>query len=84
MRIIKYKISIIQVISVFLFLLLNFIIGFGADNAKISSFYSIDSYGIHKRNLVDESDTIIFNTTGMYGVSYSVSPADSIIALLFQ
>ncbi len=49
---------------------------------SVSYLYSIDSYGIHRQDVSTGSEKIIFNTTGMYGVSFSLSPSDTAIAVL--
>ncbi|MFQ6008665.1 MAG: hypothetical protein ACE5K8_06905 [Candidatus Zixiibacteriota bacterium] len=82
MRINKVRALIFFTSSVFLFFLITLIVTFGAGNPRASYLYSIDSYGIHKLDTSTDSEKIILNTEGMYGVYFSVSPSDTIIAML--
>ncbi len=49
---------------------------------SVSYLYSIDSYGIHRQDDSTGSEKVIFSTEGMYGVSFSLSPSDTVIAVL--
>lgn len=62
------------------FLFINIV----ADIPPVSYLYSIDSKGIHRRDAATSLEKTIFNTAGLYGVDFSVSPSDTVIALLIS
>lgn len=53
-------------------------------SADTSAFhlYSIDPKGIHRSDADGQSQKTILNTSEMYGVSFSVAPSDTLIAIL--
>ena len=82
MRVNKTKTSIAIAFCLFLVLVSALIINAGQNNLSKSYVYSIDSYGIHKLDTRTDSKKVIFNTAGMYKVSFSISPSDTVIAVL--
>ncbi len=64
------------------FLVSSLIIGAGRNKERTRYLYSLDSKGIHTLDTKSNERKIIFDTSGLYGVSFSLSPSDTILALL--
>ncbi len=66
-----------------LFLLITlFPLKIGVNRTSLSYLYFIDSKGIHRLDTTSNEKKVIFNTVGIYQVSLSLSPSDTVIALL--
>ena len=64
------------------FLVSSLIIGAGRNKERTRYEYSLDSKGIHRLDTKSKERKIIFDTSGLYGASFSLSPSDTIIAVL--
>jgi len=82
MRINKTKASIGFIFCLCLLLVFTLIINADRNTTHRAYVYSIDSKGIHRLNTKTNEEKIIFDTAGLYKVSFSLSPSDAIIAVL--
>lgn len=82
MRFSKTKALIAVVFSLCVFLASALVSNADRSKEPTRYIFSIDSYGIHRLDTISDSEETIFNTEGMYGVSFSVSPSETMIALL--
>jgi WD40 repeat protein len=82
MRINKIKMSIGVGFCLCLLLVSTLIINAGRNKERTRYVYSLDSKGIHRLDTKSNERKIIFDTSGLYGVSFSLSPSDTVIAVL--
>ncbi|MCJ7507655.1 MAG: hypothetical protein MUO85_02845 [candidate division Zixibacteria bacterium] len=64
------------------FLVSSLIIGADPNKEGTRYVYSLDSKGIHRWDTKSNERKIIFDTFGLYNVSFSLSPSDTILALI--
>lgn len=76
------SIWIIIVFCLCLFLLHSVISKIGVNRTPLSYLYFIDSKGIHRLDTASNEEKVVFYTEGFYEASFSVSPSDTVIALL--
>ena len=58
------------------------VVNAGRNKVPTRYIFSIDSKGIHREDTTTNKKKIIFSSAGLYGVSYSLSPSDTVIAVL--
>ena len=73
---------IIIVFCLCLFLLPSVISKIIVNRTPLSYLYFIDSKGMHRLDTTSNEKKVVFNTEGLYEVSFSLSPSDTVIALL--
>ncbi len=73
---------IIIVFCLCLFLLPSVISKIDVNRTPLSYLYFIDSKGIHRLDTTSNEKKAIFDTVGLYKMSFSLSPLDTVIALL--
>jgi len=82
MRFNKTKVLIAVVFSLCVSLVVTLDLNASYNNVPKQYIFSIDSKGIYRTDTTTNEKKTIFNTVGLYGVSFSLSPSDTIIAVL--
>ncbi len=82
MRTNKIEMSISVAVCLGLFLVSSLIINAGRNEGRTPYVYSLDSKGLHRLDTKRNERKIIFDTSGLYQVSFSISPCETVIAVL--
>jgi WD40 repeat protein len=78
----KIEMSISVAVCLGMFLVSSLIINAGRNEGRTPYVYSLDSRGLQRLDTERNERKVIFDTSGLYQVSFSISPCETVIAVL--